>query len=130
MIVKTMKTMKVKQKMQDFKKLKIWQLGREFTKDIYDITEHFPKHEFHSMTNQLRRASYSIPSNIAEGCGKSSQKELGRYLSIVNGSIKECECFLILSKDLEYITQKEFNELNGKLEIIGKMCNKLINKLN
>lgn len=82
------------------------------------------------MISQLRRASYSIPSNIAEGCGKSSQKELARYLSIVNGSIKECECFLILSKDLEYITQKEFNELNQKLKIIGKMCNKLLMKLN
>ena len=75
-IVKTMKRLKVKQKMQDFKKLKIWQLGREFTKDIYDITEHFPKHEFHSMTNQLRRASYSIPSNIAEGCGKIVKRSL------------------------------------------------------
>lgn len=116
--------------MQDFKNLKIWQLSREFVKDIYDITEHYPKHEFHSMTNQLRRASYSIPSNIAEGSGKSSQKEFARYLSIVNGSIKECECFLILSKDLEYITQKEFNELNQKLEIIAKMCNKLLKKLN
>lgn len=115
--------------MQDFKKLKIWQLGREFTKDIYDITDHFPKHEFHSMTNQLRRASYSIPSNISEGSGKNSQKDFARYLSIVNGSIKECECFLILSKDLEYITQKEFNELNEKLEIIGKMCNKLMQKI-
>lgn len=115
--------------MQDFKNLKIWQLSREFVKDIYDITEHYPKHEFHSMTNQLRRASYSIPSNIAEGSGKNSQKEFARYLSIVNGSVKECECFLILSKDLEYITQKEFNELNQKLEIIGKMCNKLHIKL-
>lgn len=115
--------------MQDFKNLKIWQLSREFVKNIYDITEHFPKHEFHSMTNQLRRASYSIPSNIAEGSGKNSQKDFARYLSIVNGSVKECECFLILSKDLEYITQKEFNELNQKLEIIGKMCNNLVKKI-
>jgi four helix bundle protein len=81
------------------------------------------------MTNQLRRASYSIPSNIAEGSGKESQKDFKRYLSIVAGSIKEVECFLILAKDLNYISEEQFKELNEKLEIIAKMNNNLIKKI-
>lgn len=111
--------------MQDFKKLRVWQLSREFVSDIYKLTSNFPSHELHSMTNQLRRASYSIPSNIAEGCGKESQKEFKRYLNIAQGSIKEIECFLILSKDLNYISEEQFKKINEKLEIIGKMLWKL-----
>lgn len=116
--------------MQDFKNLRLWQLSREFVVDIYKLTSNFPTHELHSMTNQLRRASYSIPSNVAEGCGKESQKEFKRYLSIVSGSIKECECFLILARDLNYISEEQFKEINIKLEVIGKMCNSLIKKIN
>jgi len=116
--------------MQDFKNLRVWQLSREFVSDIYKLTATFPSHELHSMTNQLRRASYSIPSNIAEGSGKDSQKDFKRYLSIVAGSIKEVECFLILANDLNYITEQQLTELNLKLEIIGKMNNKLITKIN
>jgi four helix bundle protein len=107
--------------LQDFKKLKVWQLSREFVSDIYKLTSNFPNHELHSMTNQLRRASYSIPSNIAEGCGKESQKEFKRYLNIAQGSIKEIECFLILANDLKYLSKEEFSELNEKINIIGKM---------
>ena len=115
--------------MQDFKNLRLWQLSREFVSDIYKLTATFPSHELHSMVNQLRRASYSIPSNIAEGSGKSSQKDFKRYLSIVAGSIKEIECFLILAKDLNYISEEQFKELIDKLEVIGKMNNNLIKKI-
>ena len=115
--------------MQDFKQLRLWQLAREFVSDIYKVTETFPKHEFHSMVNQLRRASYSIASNIAEGSGK-GQKEFARYLSIVAGSIKEVECFLTLAKDLNYINEQQLTELNQKLEVIGKMNYNLIKKIN
>lgn len=111
--------------MQDFKKLRVWQLSREFVSDIYKLTSNFPSHELHSMTNQLRRASYSISSNIAEGCGKESQKEFKRYLNIAQGSIKEIECFLILANDLNYISEEQFKKINEKLEIIGKMLWKL-----
>jgi len=115
--------------MQDFKNLKVWQLSREFVSDIYKVTETFPKHEFHSMTNQLRRASYSICANVSEGSAKGN-KEFARYLSISAGSIKECECFLLLAKDLNYISEEQHKELNQKLEIIGKMNNKLMKTLN
>jgi len=115
--------------MQDFKNLRLWQLSREFVSDIYKVTANFPNHELHSMTNQLRRASYSIPSNIAEGSGKESQKDFKRYLSIASGSIKEIECFLILARDLDYISEGQFKELSNKLEIIGKINTKLIKKI-
>jgi len=97
--------------------------------DIYKVTETFPKHEFHSMANQLRRASYSVPSNVAEGSAKGN-KEFARYLSIAMGSIKEIEAFLLLAYDLQYITNKQLTELIQKLEIIAKMNHKLLNKLN
>jgi len=97
--------------------------------DIYKVTESFPMHEFHSMVNQLRRASYSIPSNIAEGSGKGN-KEFARYLSIVAGSIKEVECFLLLARDQNYITEEQLTTLSKKLEVIGKMNNNLIKKIN
>jgi len=80
------------------------------------------------MTSQLRRASYSIPSNIAEGSGKGS-KEFARYLTIVSGSIKEVECFLLLARDQNYITESQLIELNKKLEIIGKMEAKLMQRI-
>lgn len=111
--------------MQDFKKLRVWQLSREFVTDIYNITKNFPSYEQLAMSSQLRRAAYSIPSNIAEGSGK-NQKEFSRYLVIVSGSIKELECFLILAKDLNYINEKQFNALNEKLNHIGRMNNKLL----
>jgi len=81
------------------------------------------------MVSQLRRASYSIPSNISEGSGKGS-KEFARYLTIVSGSIKEVECFLILAKDLNYLTEQQQTELNQKLETIARMNNNLIKKIN
>lgn len=110
--------------MQDFKNLRLWQLSREFVGDIYKLTSAFPSHEMHSMSNQLRRASYSIPSNIAEGSAKTG-KEFKRYLTIVAGSIKEVECFLILAKDLNYLTEEKFQELNEKLDALGKMNSNL-----
>jgi len=115
--------------MQDFKQLRVWQLSREFVSDIYKITDTFPKHELHSMVNQLRRASYSVPSNVAEGSAKGT-KEFARYLLIAQGSIKEIEAFLLLAYDLRYITNEQLTELTAKLELIAKMNYNLIKKIN
>lgn len=114
--------------MQDFKGLRIWELSRQFVKNIYEITKNFPANEQYAMTSQIRRASTSICANISEGSAK-GKKEFSRYLLISMGSIKECENWLLLAKDLNYISEEQFKELNEKLEIIAKMNNNLIKKI-
>jgi len=84
--------------MQNFKDLKVWDKAHQLTLSIYKISASFPKEEVYSLTNQLRRASASIPANIAEGCGKNSQSDLANFLNISLGSANETEYFLILSR--------------------------------
>jgi len=114
---------------QDFKRLRLWQEAKEFVVAVYKATEKFPMNEQYAMTQQIRRASYSIPANIAEGSGKRTQKEFARYLSIANGSIKEVENFLILSNELGYLEKQSFEELLEKLEKIAMMNHKLLEKV-
>ncbi len=85
--------------MRDFKKYKVWELGHKITLEIYRITKDFPKEELYGMTSQMRRAAYSIPSNIVEGCGRESNAEFRRFLIISQGSASELEYFTILPKD-------------------------------
>lgn len=90
--------------MRDFRKYKVWELGHQLTLDIYRKTKNFPMEEIYGLTSQMRRASSSIPANIAEGCGRQSDAELRRILTISQGSASELEYFNILVKDLGYIT--------------------------
>ncbi len=95
--------------MQNYKDLKVWAKSHQLTLKVYEITKLFPKEETYSLTNQLRRAASSIPANIAEGCGKNSNLEFAHYLNISLGSSNETEYFLILSKDLTYLKEDDFN---------------------
>lgn len=106
---------------QDFKQLNIWQAARQFTVSVYKITNNFPVSEQFGLTSQLRRASSSITANIAEGCGRQTNKDFLRFLYMALGSLKECESFLILSQDLGFIRANEFTELNEQMEKLGKM---------
>ena len=115
--------------MHNFKELKIWQLSRYFVKDIYFLTKKFPDDERFGLTQQIRRAVVSIPSNIAEGSGRGSNNDFSRFLDIANGSAFEVETQLILSLDLEYIVQTEFDFLNEKLQVIEKMIFNFIQSL-
>ena len=107
--------------MHNFKELKIWQLTRCFVKDIYLLLRKFPDDERFGLTQQIRRAAISISSNIAEGSGRGTNKEFSHFLDIANGSAFEVEAQLILSLDLEYITQIEFDCINENLQTIEKM---------
>ena len=110
--------------MHNFKNLKIWQLARNFVKDIYVLTKKFPDDERFGLTQQIRRAVISIPSNIAEGAGRGTDKDFSHFLDIANGSAFEVETQLILSFDLNYISQTEFDNINDKLQLMEKMiCN-------
>ncbi len=89
--------------MRDFSKLAIWQKSHELTLKIYAITKSFPKDEIFGITSQMRRSASSIPTNIAEGCGRSTNPQLKHILDISIGSVSEPEYQLILSKYLNYI---------------------------
>lgn len=115
--------------MRDYKKYTVWELGHEITLMIYKMTSFFPKEEVYGLTSQMRRASYSIPSNIAEGCGRDSDQEFKRYLTIARGSATELEYFLFLVKDLNFIKDEEFETINDLVNKVKRSLNNLINKL-
>ena len=115
--------------MQDFTKLKVWQKAHSFTVNLYKITYDFPNEEKYGLTNQLRRAAISIESNIAEGCGRSSNKELSRFLDIAQGSAFEVRCQLFVARDLHYLSLEKFQLLDNKINEISRMINALNQKL-
>tara|TARA_A100000171_G_scaffold47762_1_gene54241 strand:+ start:28293 stop:28643 length:351 start_codon:yes stop_codon:yes gene_type:complete len=108
--------------MRDFRKYDIWKLSHELTLDIYTISNSFPNSEIYGITSQIRRASASIPTNISEGCGRDSDSEFNRFLTIAVGSANETEYLLILSHDLKYIDSSTF-------EIVSKQVNTLKKKI-
>ncbi len=107
--------------MHDFKKLKIWQKGREFAREIYLTVSNFPTEERFALTSQMKRAAVSIPSNIAEGAGRRTSKDFARFLDIANGSAFELETQIYLAFDLRYIDKAKLNNLIEKIEEIEKM---------
>lgn len=107
--------------MHNFKELKVWQNSKNLVIDIYKDTENFPKTEIFGLTNQIRRASVSVPSNIAEGCGRISDKDLIRFLDIANGSSFELETQLIIANELKFLDDRTFTLLSNKLDEVQKM---------
>jgi len=115
--------------LRDFKNLQVWCKSHELTLEIYRVTNGFPKHELYGITNQIRRASVSIPANIAEGCGRFSEAELARFLQIAMGSASEVHYFLILTHDLGYLQRAKFEFLTKNINEIQKMLRAYITKL-
>ena len=116
--------------MRDFKKYTVWEQSHSLTLAIYQMTKLYPSDEKFGIISQMRRAASSIPTNIAEGCGKSSDKDFARFLNISFGSASELEYLLILSRDLEYISVNHFEKITNDLISIKKQLYHLINKLN
>lgn len=116
--------------MKDYKDLLVWQKSHFFALAIYQITRTFPREEIYGLTSQMRRCSISVPSNISEGCGRLSDKELAHFLVIASGSASELDYQLMLSKDLLYIDFQVYEQLNQNLTEIRKMLNAFIKKLN
>ncbi|HET8860408.1 four helix bundle protein [Marivirga sp.] len=116
--------------MHNFKNLKIWEKSMEISLLIYKITNGFPNEEKYGLTSQIRRCAVSIPSNIAEGSSRNSNKEFARFLSISIGSSFELETQLMLSKELNFISESDFNSLEINLNEIQKMLNSFIKSLN
>ncbi len=115
--------------MHRFKDLEIWKRSRIFCSKIYAETANFPENEKFGITNQLRRASVSIPSNIAEGSSRASNKEFSRFLEIAIGSAYEIETQLLISSDLKFLESKTLEILLIELEEIIKMISKFRSNL-
>ncbi|MBI9067982.1 MAG: four helix bundle protein [Salinivirgaceae bacterium] len=107
--------------MHNFRELNVWQKSRILYKDIYLLSKRFPKEEIFGVTSQMRRCAHSIASNIAEGCGRNTNKELCRFLDIANGSAFELESDLILCQDIEFISEDELTILEDKVKEIQRM---------
>ncbi|UAB86282.1 four helix bundle protein [Zunongwangia sp. SCSIO 43204] len=116
--------------MHKFKDLRVWQQSRLFCKSVYLATKNFPEDERYGITSQMRRAVISIPSNIAEGASRKSNKDYSRFLEIALGSCYELETQLIIANDLSFLDLKKFEELSSKLDEIIKMTSKLRTTLN
>ncbi|MEQ9300985.1 MAG: four helix bundle protein [Cyclobacteriaceae bacterium] len=110
--------------MHDFRKLDVWNRSMNFTTSIYQLTGDFPDNEKFGLISQMRRSAVSIPSNIAEGAGRNSNKEFAQFLSISLGSAFELETQLILSQRLGFIENNN-NEILEELDEICKMLNSL-----
>tara|TARA_B110000908_G_C9867107_1_gene276719 strand:- start:101 stop:451 length:351 start_codon:yes stop_codon:yes gene_type:complete len=115
--------------MRDFKKYDIWKLSHLFTLKIYDLTKSYPKDEIYGIISQIRRASSSISTNISEGCGRDSDAEFNRFLTIALDSASESEYLLILSKDLNYIDENSFIIINEEINMIKRKIYSLKQKL-
>ncbi len=115
---------------ENYKDLKIWQKGMEIAEKCYYLTQSFPKEELYGMTQQIRRASASIPANIAEGYGRRSKAEYVRFLNIAQGSINELETHLILSSRVGLCSQEKIEPILNLSQETARMTIALIRKLN
>lgn len=106
-----------------FTDLIAWQKAHVFVLEAYKITEKFPKHELFGLVSQFRRAAVSIPANIAEGYKRKGKAEKLRFFNISQGSLEECRYFIILSKDLSYIDEMEYNLLTQEIEESSRILN-------
>jgi four helix bundle protein len=107
--------------MQDFTQLKVWQKSHNFTVNLSKITAKFPSEEKFGLTNQIRRASVSIESNLAEGCGRNGDKEFSRFIDIAQGSAYEVRCQLFIARDLAFLFIDNFELLLDKIDEISRM---------
>ncbi len=116
------------------KDLKIWIMAKQIAVDVYLLTSNFPSDEKFGLTNQMRRCSVSVASNIAEGSGRNSNGEFKQFLGIVRGSLYELETQLIISQEVGLITELNCNDLLLKIDELNKMIfsfkEKLITKSN
>ena len=113
-----------------FEKLDVWQLAIEYSDDVYATTRLFPSDERFGLTNQFRRASVSISSNIAEGSGRSSRKDFMRFVEIAFGSLLETVSQLSIAKRQNFLDQANFDRLYATSERLGRMLSGLKNSLN
>lgn len=115
--------------MQDFRKLSVWKKSHELTLQVYRETSAFPKAELSGLTSQLRRAAASVPTNIAEGCGRGTDADFGRFLAITLGSASEVEYLVLLARDLELLTEEAARDLAAGVVEVKRMLTSLAKRV-
>jgi len=115
--------------MRNFKDLKVWEKAHRLTLDLYRTTRSFPQNELYGLTSQIRRASCSIGANLAEGCGRLSDPEMGRFLQIAMGSASELDYHLLLAKDLALLRPADYDRLSVNLAEVRRMLTSLIQRV-
>ena len=111
----------------NYKQLKVWQKAMKLVIHVYKATKNFPKHEQYGLISQMRRSVISIPSNIAEGHGRNSDKEIVRFLDIARGSIFELDTQIEISRQLHFLNTQEFNIIFNLLDETSRMLSGLRN---
>ena len=107
--------------MQDFRKLHVWHLSHQLVLHLYETTRRFPDAERYGLTAQLRRSAISVPSNLAEGCGRGSNRDFARFIQIAFGSANELQYQLLLSRDLTYLDVDTWKRYDEKVEEVKRM---------
>src|SRR5580698_7970790 len=115
--------------MRNYKDLRVWDEAHRLTLSVYRVTQAFPKEERFGLTSQIRRASASIPANLAEGCGRRSDGEMGRFVQIAMGSGAELSYHLLLARDLGFVMNEQYIELSADLEEVMRMLSALSAKV-
>jgi len=115
--------------MKNCRDLEVWLKAHQLTVEVYRITQPFPRDELYGLTGQIRRSSASIPANIAEGCGRSGDAELARFLHIAMGSASELEYHIVLAHDLGFLTTPDYEHLAGDVIEVKRMLASFIKKL-
>jgi len=115
--------------LKDFRNLAVWEKAHALALKVYESTESFPGEEVYGLTSQIRRACVSIPTNIAEGCGRGSDRDLARFLVIAMGSASELEYLLLLSAELDILKKYAFEALSKDVVEVKRMLVSLIKKL-
>ncbi len=115
--------------MRDFRQLRVWEDTHLLTLEVYKITKQFPKEELFALTNQLRRSSSSIGLNIAEGCGRGSNKDYANFLQIALGSAFEVDYQLLLVKDLAYLETDNYSLISKKVDAVKRQLASLLQKV-
>ena len=112
---------------QSFKEILAWQKAHAFVLMVYKTTKSFPSYERYGLCSQFERAAVSIPANIAEGYKKEGMADKIRFFNIAQGSLEECRYYILLSKDLDYITLEQYNMLNQSIEETSRLLTAYIN---
>lgn len=115
--------------MKDFRQLKVWERAHQLALAMYKTSLRFPKEELYGLTAQIRRASMSIPTNIAEGCGRNTDAEFAHFIQIAMGSACETEYQLLLCRDQGFVVQQDYEQLQVTVEEVKRMMSGLLRTL-
>lgn len=114
---------------RNYRDLIVWQNAIKLAKEIYKLTEKFPKHETYALADQIRRAVVSVPSNIAEGQARKAPADFRRFLHIALGSLAEVDTQLVLAQEFNYLSKEDVDSIDGQIQDLRKKLYALMNSL-